>query len=82
MNYKLSCKRGEKWMTFGNIKPSPKGTLQASIRITPDFLALVEESKAKGWLNFAMFEDTYAKTTVKPGYKGQDTDLDDQIPFK
>jgi len=56
MNYKLSAKRNGKWWSYGSVKKNQYDNLQASFKVTPELLELLEEKKGS-WVNFAMFED-------------------------
>jgi len=55
-NYTLSAKNSGKWRRYGKLATNKYGNLQASFKVTPEFLSFVQEN-ANGWLNFSAFED-------------------------
>lgn len=79
MKYKLSTKRGEKWWNYGTFAPSPKGKLQASFKVTPELIELINSNAGK-WINFAAFEDKPSQHNQAKG-NGYQPDDDSEIPF-
>lgn len=75
MNYKISSKRGMKWMQWGNIKQGEKG-LRGGIKKTPEFVKWVEETPDGEFMNFLLFPDEPKNTPII-----SQEPLDDQIPF-
>lgn len=78
MKYKLSQKRGEKWWTYGSFAPNKWGNLQASFKVTPELIELINANAGK-WINFAAFEDKPTQHSVDKG-SGYQPD-DDMPPF-
>lgn len=82
MEYKLSAKnKHAKWWTYGYFKKNQYGNLQASFKVTPELLELLQ-SKEGGYVNFAAFEDEGKKPEQRSAKEsaGYD-DLEDSIPF-
>lgn len=88
-NYKISAKRADngKWWSYGNIKENQWGNLSLGIRITPEFLALLEGKEEGQWINFSLFDDDKNKDNPHNQQKADEcepqgnTDMNDDIPF-
>lgn len=82
MEYKLSAKRNGKFWNYGSFKLNKWNNYQASFKVTPEFLELVQASEGQ-WLNFSAFENKPSEHDVakQDGYAPESKELDDEIPF-
>ncbi len=76
MKYNLSTKRKDtgKYWSFGNMKqgdPEYKAKYNIGIRVTPEFMALVNEAGEGGWINLNAYEDDGEKRSGKPNASTQ-----------
>jgi len=57
LNYKVSKKIDDKWLSFGNVKRNSYGNMQLGIHVTALFKKIVAETEEGKWLNLSLFED-------------------------
>lgn len=77
MNYKLTTKNKDgKWWTYGNVRTTEKGSLQAGLKIS-SLKELIAQTEAEGkeWINFMMFEDDKKESKQTANVS------EDEIPF-
>jgi hypothetical protein len=84
--YKVSKKKDDKWLTYGNIKLNQYGKYSLGMKNTPELKSLVNSSAE--WLNFSLFEDDGAKkvamqdgNTYEAAKSGGYDDSNSDIPF-
>jgi len=86
MKYNLSAKRKDtgKYWSFGNMKqgdPNYKAEWNIGIRLTPEFLSLVEDAGEGGWINLNAYPDDKEPNEVNYTKKEWTGQKEDEMPF-
>ena len=57
MNFKVSKKINDKWVSVGNIKQNQYGNPALGLHCTPQLKQLIADTPDGKWINFALFEN-------------------------
>lgn len=56
MEYKVKHKGPQGFRSYGNVKTNRFGNLELGLKATPEFKALVADTKEGDWINFSLFQ--------------------------